>query len=155
MSPSRRRIVVGAVCALVVGGGAAAVVLDRASSHLTTGSQPETATTGTLAGTSTEAPPYALAPTRRCLASQGFTVAEIDSRDPRLRALGDLAQRTSLAARRRSHTLGLAFGDAPLLLSLLEVPDDPYRLEVRRNALLMYKPAARAEAEALRRCLTP
>lgn len=99
------------------------------------------------------APPFALAPTRRCLRAAGFTVTTIQSSDPRLRALADLAQRTSLEARRGRHALGLAFGDTRLLSSLLRVPNDPYRLEVRRNALLMYRSAARSEAAALRGCL--
>ena len=80
-------------------------------------------------------------------------VSKVRSTDPRLRALGDLAQKTSLQARREGETIGLAFGDTRLLASLLRVPNDPYRLEVRRNALLMYRPAARRQATALRGCL--
>jgi hypothetical protein len=121
--------------------------------------QPGTTATGAPepAPTSTTAtpppPPYALGPTRRCLEAAGFAVAPVRPSDPRLRALRDLAQRTSLQAGRDGRTLGLAFGDAELLASLLEVPNDPYRLEVRRNALLMYRPLAKREAAVLRSCL--
>ena len=116
----------------------------------------ETTTTGGATTTdSAPAPPYALGPTRRCLRSAGFTVSAIRSDDPRLRALGDLAQRTSLELTRDGHTLGLAFGDTRLLESLLRVPNDLYRLEVRRNALLMYRPGALADAVVVRRCLRP
>lgn len=97
--------------------------------------------------------PYALAPTRRCLRSRGASVSKVRSTDPRLRALGDLAQRTSFQIELRGMRLGLAFGDARLLASLLRVPDDPYRIEVRRNALLMYRPAARRQAAVVRACL--
>ena len=110
-------------------------------------------TSGSSVTTPTSPSPYALGPTRRCLQGAGFAVSTIRSTDPRLRALGDLAQRTSLEARRAGQTLGLAFGDTRLLLSLLRVPNDPYKLEVRRNALLMYRPAARREAALLRGCL--
>lgn len=109
-------------------------------------------------GATTAAPPpepYSLERTRACLRAEGFTVAPVRSTDPRLRALGDLAQQTSFQIERGGRTLGVAFGDAQLLESLLRVPDDPYRLEVRRNALLMYPPVSRAEAADLRGCLRP
>ena len=108
--------------------------------------------------TTTSAPPlspYELAPTRRCLRSAGVEVSAVRSTDSRLRALGDLAQRTSLELKFGGRGLGLAFGDARLLRSLLLVPNDPYRLEVRRNVLLMYPPSARDEAALVRRCLRP
>jgi hypothetical protein len=114
---------------------------------------PRTAAATTAAATPPSLPPYTLAATRRCLISAGFAVSPIRSDDQRLRALGDLAQRTSLELRLAGQTLGLAFGDTRLLASLLAVPNDPYRLEVRRNALLMYRPTARREAERVRDCL--
>jgi hypothetical protein len=116
----------------------------------------EEAQTDTSGPAVTTPPPpraYALGPTRRCLEDAGFAVSKVRSADPRLRALGDLAQRTSLEARRDGKTLGLAFGDTRLLASLLRVPNDPYRLEVRRNAVLMYRPSARDAATLLRGCL--
>lgn len=113
----------------------------------------QTDTSGPAVTAPTPPPAYALEPTRRCLRDAGFAVSKVRSTDPRLRALGDLAQRTSLEARRGGQTLGLALGDTRLLASLLRVPNDPYRLEVRRNALLMYRPSARAAATILRGCL--
>ena len=50
-------------------------------------------------------------------------------------------------------TLGLAFANAQLLADLLRVPNDPYRMQVRRNALLMYPPAARGQVEIVLSCL--
>lgn len=99
------------------------------------------------------APVYAIEPTRRCLRSTGAAVSAIRSTDPRLRALGDLAQRTSLEVRLDGRPLGVAFGNAELLESLLRVPDDPYRLEVRGNVLLMFRPTARVQAGVVRGCL--
>lgn len=112
--------------------------------------------TGPVTETTTAAVPerpYALAPTRSCLLAAGAAVSPVRATDPRLRALGDLAQRTSLEVRLDGRTLGVAFGDAVLLESLLRVPDDPYTLEVRRNALLMYRRDAREAAGILRGCL--
>ena len=119
---------------------------------------PQARTTTGRAGSITpeqEVRPYELVATRRCLRSAGYAVSAIRSDDVRLRALGDLAQHTSLELRHAGRTLGLAFGDTRLLSSLLEVPDDAYRLEVQRNALLMYRPAARREARLVRACLRP
>jgi hypothetical protein len=114
----------------------------------------ESGVAGGTAGTTTpQEPPYALAATRSCLLAGGAAVSPIRSTDPRLRALGDLAQRASLEVRLGGQTLGVAFGDAGLLESLLLVPDDPYVLEVRRNALLMYRPGAKGSAAVLRGCL--
>ena len=110
--------------------------------------QAQTDTSGPAVTAPTPPPAYALGPTRRCLQDAGFAVSKVRSADPRLRALGDLAQRTSLEARRGGQTLGLALGDTRLLASLLLVPNDPYRLEVSRNALLMYRPSARDAATA-------
>lgn len=98
-------------------------------------------------------PPYALGPTRACLGKAGAAVSAIRSNEPQLRALGDVAQRTSLEVRVDGQTVGLAFGDTRLLASILVVPDDQYQLEVRRNALLMFRPAARSLAADVRACL--
>lgn len=122
-----------------------------------------TAATSTLTERTTTAAPrpapapaaYELAPTRSCLLTAGFAVSTVRTKDPRLRALGDLAQKSSFELRSGGHTVGLAFGDTRLLLSLLRVPNDPYRLETRRNALLMYRPSARDEAAVVRGCLRP
>jgi hypothetical protein len=82
-------------------------------------------------------------------------VGPIGKPNPRLQALGDLAQRSSLAARSGGKIVGLGFGDAPLLAELLAVPNDPYTIETRGNALLLYLPSARRQAAAVRACLRP
>ncbi len=82
----------------------ALVVVARSDSNDDpTSIQPPTisATTGPAkTGPTTTSPPppspYELAPTRRCLRSAGVEVSAVRSTDSRLRALGDLAQRTSL-----------------------------------------------------------
>jgi hypothetical protein len=99
--------------------------------------------------------PYALAPTRKCLVAAGFRVGPVGRPNPRLQALGDLAQRASLAARSGGKVVGLALGDAQLLAELLAVPRDPYTIETRRNAVLLYLPSARRQAAAVRACLRP
>jgi hypothetical protein len=106
-------------------------------------------------GTTEITPRYALAPTRRCLVERGARVAALRSNDPRLKALGDLAQRTSLAVRLDGRTVGVAVGDVALLVDLLRVPGDPFTLDVHGNALLMYRPEARAQADIVRDCLRP
>lgn len=103
----------------------------------------------------THARRYQLAPTRRCLVAAGFRVGLAGKPNPRLQALGDLAQRTSLAARSGGKVVGLALGDAQLLAELLAVPRDPYTIETRGNALLLYLPSARRQAAAVRACLRP
>jgi hypothetical protein len=118
-----------------------------------TTAEPQTSTSGPATTAPTPPRPYALAPTRRCLLGAGFAVSKVRSADPRLRALGDLAQRTSLELSRDGQTMGLAFNHTQLLMSLLQVPNDPYRLEARRNALLMYRPTARAQAKVVFGCL--
>ena len=145
MKPGGRKAVLAAAALLLALGVVLALRDDGTSSD------------GRSTAATTTAPPepYSLGRTRACARAEGFTVAPVRSTDPRLRALGDLAQQTSFQAERGGMTLGVAFGDARLLESLLRVPDDPYRLEVRRNALLMYRPAARGQAAVLRGCLRP
>jgi hypothetical protein len=133
----------------------ATTVMTEPEEPAATTKEAQTDTSGPAVTAPNQPPAYALEPTRRCLQDAGFAVSKVRSADPRLRALGDLAQRTSLEARRGGQTLGLALGDTRLLASLLLVPNDPYRLEVHRNALLMYRPAAKSEAAALRSCLRP
>jgi hypothetical protein len=98
-------------------------------------------------------PRYTLAATRRCLVASGFRVGPVGKPNPRLQALGDLAQRTSIAVRAGGQVVGLAFGDAKLLAELLAVPNDTYTLETKGNAVLLYAPSARVQASAVRRCL--
>ena len=102
---------------------------------------------------------YSLAPTVRCLAKADAKVTRVRRGDSRRIAFSDLAQRTSREARfgRRSVLLAFTQGasNAALLREALVVPDDPYVLSVRRNVVLMYRPA---DATAFRRaaaCLRP
>jgi hypothetical protein len=131
----------------------ATTIMTEPEEPAATTEETQTDTSGPAVTTPPAPQAYALGPTRRCLEDAGFAVSKVRSADPRLRALGDLAQRTSLEARRGGQTLGLALGDTRLLASLLRVPNDPYRLEVRRNAVLMYRPSARDAATLLRGCL--
>jgi pyruvate/2-oxoglutarate dehydrogenase complex dihydrolipoamide acyltransferase (E2) component len=133
--------------------GTTAATVTQKSEPAATTEEPRTTTSGPATTAPTAPRSYALAPTRRCLLDAGFAVSKVRSTDPRLRALGDLAQRTSLELSRDGQTMGLAFTDTQLLMSLLQVPNDPYLLEARRNALLMYRPAGRAQAKVVFGCL--
>jgi hypothetical protein len=98
--------------------------------------------------------PYAMTPTRACLRADGATVSAVRPSDRRLQAFGDLAQRNSIEARSTRGLVALAFTrsdrDAQLLAELLRVPKDPYRLLVRRNAVVFaLRSAPRAMALAL------
>jgi hypothetical protein len=59
----------------------------------------------------------------------------------RLRALRDLAQKTSIQARVKGAVVGLAItrsaAEASFLYELLQVPRDPLRLERVRNVVLL------------------
>lgn len=100
---------------------------------------------------------YALAPTRRCLSRRGAGIGAVPADDAQLRALGDLAQRTSVLVRVDGGTVGLAIerqqANAALLAELLRAPGSPYRVEQRVNAVLVYRPASRGAAAAVRDCL--
>lgn len=110
---------------------------------------------GNTASTTTAAAPpqYALAPTRRCLLAKGALVSRLRATEGRLRELASFAQKTSYTVRLDGRTVALAFGNAGLLAELLNVPDNPYRLEVRENVLIMSLPAARAQAREVQSCL--
>ena len=77
--------------------------------------------------------------------------------DGQLRALADLAQRTSVLVRLRGGEVGLAVerqqANAQLLSELLRSPGSPYRIEQRANAVLLYRPASRQAAAVVRDCL--
>ena len=96
---------------------------------------------------------YAFEPTRRCLLEQGAVVSRLRADEGRLRELAAFAQKTSFEVRLDGRAVALAFGNAPLLAELLTVPDNPYKLEVRDNVLLMFLPRARKQARAVRSCL--
>jgi len=102
---------------------------------------------------------YSLGATSRCLAAHGAKVGVVRPRDTRLRQLHDLAQKTSIEADFKSGRVGIAFSksesDARLLLELLVVPKDPYRVVAKANAVLMYKPLHRKAYAVALACLRP
>lgn len=103
-------------------------------------------------------PLYELAATRRCLTGTGAVVRRLDADAGRLRALRDLAQKTSYEVRVDGTRIGLVIAasvaDARLLEMLLRAPGDTYRLERRRNAVLMYRNADRRRVAIVRGCLS-
>ena len=117
--------------------------------------------TGTATATRAEAtkppPHYTLTATSRCLKRRGAKVGPVRPRDSRLRQLHDLAQRNSIEADFAFGRVGLAFSktvdDAKLLVELLTVPKDPYRLVRRGNAVLLYRPTHRRAYAAVLACL--
>lgn len=115
---------------------------------------------GTAAGSTVATPTrtaYSLAATTRCLEANGASVARLRPLDTQLRQLRDLAQRTSREARFGGQSVGLAFVEsesgATLLVELLTVPNTRYRLDRRRNVVLMYRPQARAAHDRAVGCL--
>lgn len=103
--------------------------------------------------------PYSLGATSRCLRRQGARVGRVAPADARLRAVRDLAQRTSIQAKVAGGggVVALAFtktaADGRLLLDLLRVANDPYRLVRRHNVVLMYRPKAQRTFALALRCL--
>jgi hypothetical protein len=85
--------------------------------------------------------PYALRASTVCLQHRGAVVGRVIATNRRLRALRDLAQKTSRQARLGKVVVGMAFtrstSDASFLVELLSVPRDPLRLEQRRNVVLL------------------
>jgi hypothetical protein len=112
---------------------------------------------GAAATNSIQGKLYSLGATTRCLEARGAVVEAIRPRDSRLRALRDLAQRTSQEARIGSKVVGLAFlptaERAQLLVELLTVPRDPYRVERRTNVVLLARPRDRGAAAIVVGCL--
>lgn len=100
---------------------------------------------------------YRKAPTVACVRRARADVTAIAPADKRLRALRDLAQKTSWQAKRGADVVGVSINrtsnDAQLLIELLRVPRDRYRLERKANAVLLYVPSSRALASAVRACL--
>jgi hypothetical protein len=103
------------------------------------------------------APPYSLEATSRCLRRAGASVERVRPTDTRLQELHDLAQTTSRQAQARGGIVGFAIGrteaDALVLVDALAVPNDPYRIVRRRNAVLMYKRSAADAYTIVAACL--
>lgn len=100
---------------------------------------------------------YSLSATTRCLEARGASVKPVRPLDSQLRQLRDLAQRTSREARLGRQSVGLAFtqseANAELLVELLAVPNNAYRVVQRRNVVLMYKLGSRAALADTVECL--
>ena len=100
---------------------------------------------------------YHRAPTVSCLKEKRVVVTTVVPADRRLRALRDLAQKTSWQAKLGSRVVGVSINrtaaDAELLLELLRVPNDAYRHERSANAVLLYRPSAAPLARTIRACL--
>jgi hypothetical protein len=97
-----------------------------------------------VAAAGTAAPsvaPYSLNRSTACMAKRGAVVGRVVPTNRRLRALRDLAQKTSRQARLGKVVVGMAFArstsDASFLVELLRVPKDPLRLEQHRNVVLL------------------
>ncbi|MBA2643093.1 MAG: hypothetical protein H0U82_09225 [Actinobacteria bacterium] len=117
---------------------------------------------GASAGTTAVALPteqYSLAATSRCLRTKDATIGPLRPRDARLRAMRDLAQRTSREVRLQGDIVGIAFqrdeAAASLLIELLRIPSDPYRLVQAGNVVVMSRRADRAAHSVVVNCLRP
>lgn len=101
---------------------------------------------------------YTLVATRRCLERRrGVTVSPLKPSDAHLRAFRDLTQRKSVLVRIGKSSVALAVAkqqaDALLLVELVRVPSNPYRVEQRVNAVLLFRPASRTALTTVRACL--
>ena len=85
---------------------------------------------------------YALQPTLRCLERRPRLAVSTTATTPRLQALRDLAQRTSVIAQLEGESVGIAVvqssAHASLVAELLRAPEDPHRIVRRRNAVLLF-----------------
>jgi hypothetical protein len=101
--------------------------------------------------------PYSLRASVTCLKQRGAIVTSVKPTNHRLRALRDIAQRTSVQIRIGRAVAGLAVGkstsEGALLYELLQVPNDPLRLERRRNVVLLSPTWARAARLTIIDCL--
>ena len=102
---------------------------------------------------------YRMTPTKRCLVARGARATVVRPTDRRLKALHDLAQHTSIEATSRRGIVGLAFlrnaSDAAFLAETLRVPNDPYHVVLRKNALLMFRDRSRKAFDVAVACLRP
>ena len=92
-----------------------------------------------------------------CLQTDGILIGDVQPRDARLQAFHDLAQQTSFEARLGQRSVAVAVaataGDAQLLAELLQVPDDPYRVVVNGNVVIMYQADAEDTYRSVVRCV--
>jgi hypothetical protein len=101
--------------------------------------------------------PYSLRATVACLHQRGGVVGPVRPTNRRLRALRDLAQKASVQVQMHGAVIGVAFrasaADASFLHEILQVPNDPLRLEQRRNVVLLAPKNAPAARSAVIGCL--
>lgn len=95
--------------------------------------------------------------TLACLKRKGARVTPIAPGNPRLQALHDLAQKTSVQIRIRKALVGMAFektiSGATLLVDLLQLPKDPYRLDRRATIVIVSPRSAPAVRTAVLVCV--
>jgi hypothetical protein len=100
---------------------------------------------------------YSLSRTVACLEKAKARVTRIQPRDRDLRALRDLAQRTSRQAVVRRQLAAFAVvpsvANAKLLVELLQVPGTPYRIVRVGNAVILHRPMNATAFRAVRGCL--
>jgi hypothetical protein len=100
---------------------------------------------------------YSKKPIISCLRGKRVVVSVGTPANRRLRALHDLAQRSSWQAKQGKSVVGIAIGrsaaDAALVVELLRVPNDRYRIERRENVVLLFAPASAKLARVVRGCL--
>jgi hypothetical protein len=100
------------------------------------------------AGATAASTPYARQPTVACLERHGGVVSHVRATNRRVRALRDLAQKTSFQVRLGNAVVAIAItrsqSDASFLFELLQVPKDPLVLGRQRNAVLLspHRPAS-------------
>jgi hypothetical protein len=98
------------------------------------------------------AAPFEQRRTLDCLRRAGATVARLEPANSELRAVRDLAQRTSFQVQVDGELVALVFGRdvaaAVLLEELVAVPDSAYATTRRGNVVVLYR---RDEPSALRR----
>jgi hypothetical protein len=102
---------------------------------------------------------YSLPRTVSCLDKARAQVRVIQPRDKDLRALRDLAQRTSRQAVVHRELAAFAVvgsvANAELLVELLRPTTAPYRIVRAANAVIMYRPTSMRAFRLVRSCLRP
>lgn len=104
------------------------------------------------------AAPFELGQTLACLRRSGASVRRLEPADPELRALRDLAQRTSFRVRANGQEVGVAFGrdvaSAQLLEELLTLPGSSYAVVRRGNVVVLYSRSESAALNVLADCVS-
>ncbi len=92
-----------------------------------------------------------------CLKETRADVGPVPRTDDRARAVADLAQRNSVAVGMGADNVLVIFAandsEAAFLADALRVSDDPYRIVIVDNAVLLYPREVEERVSAVRRCL--